>query len=497
MSMEQGAAVRKLPKLKQLLVLVALLCSAAIGEACSLSSLHNQEIWRHLQIGEWILQHKTWPVSGLFSQAEHLPWNDFDWGFDVPVAIAYRFMNLSAIPLLLMLFRVGLALVTFLLAGGWRNFWTATALSIVTQYLLFDFGPSPAYGSILFFGLELLLLNEVRATANSARVKLLPLVFLVWSNFDLGFVYGIGLYALFAAVLIAEKSGSFGVFGPANETKVQIRLNPVLAIGGLSLLATLLNPGWYHAYVAFFNGKFTVVNRYLPESSAMRFRQPHDYVLLLLVMAAFLSLGFFHSRDPFLILSLAACTVISFHSQREVWAASLASVAAMGQMLVPRFETQPSGRPSIWRIGMRVSTATAIALAFLFWLGIVPKDHTVLLAKIAKNYPVNAADYIRENHLAQPLFNTYDWGSFLTWYLPEYPVAIDDRTALYPETEREDYFKVVSLEMPYKNLPSMRSAQTLLLSKKDSLAEAFRQLEGFKVGYEDDMSIVYEHELND
>jgi hypothetical protein len=126
----------------------------------------------------------------------------------------------------------------------------------------------------------------------------------------------------------------------------------------------------------------------------------------------------------------------------------------------------------------------------------VPKDHTVLLAKIARKYPVGAADYIRENRLARPIFNTYAWGSFLTWYLPEYPVAIDDRTALYPETERQDYFKVVSLEMSYKNLPSMHRAQTLLLSKKDSLAEAFRQFEGFKVRYEDDISIVYEHELN-
>ena len=64
--------------------------------------------------------------------------------------------------------------------------------------------------------------------------------------------------------------------------------------------------------------------------------------------------------------------------------------------------------------------------------------------KIDQVYPVKACDYIRNNGLPQPLFNAYSWGSFLTWYLPQYPVAVDSRVELYGNRLLESYFSVVS-----------------------------------------------------
>jgi hypothetical protein len=494
MSGKKAEAVGGFSDLKELLILTALLSFAAACEAFRLSAFNDPEVWRHLQIGDWILHQKSWPVHGLFSQADYRPWTDFNWSYDVLAAIAYRLANLSAIPLLLMFFRAGLAVLSFLLAGGWKKFWSATVLSAVAQYLLFDFGPSPRYGTILFFGLVLLLLSEARTTGSSAGLKALPLVFLVWSNFDLGFVYGVALYLLFTAVLIIERLGNLRVSGYAGRVKAPIQLTTALAVGGLCVCATFCNPGGYNAYTAFFNERLSAVNKYLPDSSAMQFREHHHYMVLLLVMMAFLFLGFAHSRDLFLILTLTACAVLSFHSQRDLWAVTLAAVAVTAKVLAQGLE--PRRQTAVWRIGTAVSAAAAMAIVFLLWLGIVPKDRGTLLARIARKYPVGAADYLRQTHLDQPLFNTYEWGSFLTWYLPEYPVAIDDRTALYPERDRLGYFKVLFLEASYRDFSEMNRARTLLLSKKDPVADAFRGLGGFRVAYEDEISIVYTHEVN-
>jgi hypothetical protein len=87
------------------------------------------------------------------------------------------------------------------------------------------------------------------------------------------------------------------------------------------------------------------------------------------------------------------------------------------------------------------------------------------------------------------------WGSFLTWYLPEYPVAIDFRRGLYLEEEEIAYFQVMNAELPYQSLPSLERAGTLLLEKGTVMAEALASMPGFHVAYQDDISVVLVREI--
>lgn len=81
------------------------------------------------------------------------------------------------------------------------------------------------------------------------------------------------------------------------------------------------------------------------------------------------------------------------------------------------------------------------------------------------------------------------------WYLPEYPVAIDGRRDLYPQEEQLSYFRVMHIEIPYKEFPTMNHARTLLLDKAEVLTDAFREVSGFGVAYEDNVSVVYTRTL--
>ena len=117
----------------------------------------------------------------------------------------------------------------------------------------------------------------------------------------------------------------------------------------------------------------------------------------------------------------------------------------------------------------------------------IPSSSEALLNKIAKNFPVRASDYIRENHLPTPLFNEYQWGGFLTWYLPEYPVAIDGRRDLYGEEINLRYFQVTNAEVPLNTDPAFAGAQTFLLPASSPMAEALATIPDFKVVYRDDL----------
>jgi hypothetical protein len=131
-----------------------------------------------------------------------------------------------------------------------------------------------------------------------------------------------------------------------------------------------------------------------------------------------------------------------------------------------------------------------MGLVFLVFAMRIPHEQRVLLARIADNFPVRACEAIRQHQLPAPLFNSLRWGSFLIWYLPEYPAAIDGRRGLYPEEEEVNYFKVMKGEGPYQSLPSMKRARTLLLDRQSVMSEALRGVPGFQVAYEDSISIV-------
>jgi hypothetical protein len=474
---------KKTSVLSPLVALVLLLSAGAIVESARLSALHDEQIWGHLRAGAWILENKAWPHTGLFSQAANLPWRDFNWGYDVMGALMFRIFRLRAVPALLMSFRLALAALTFALAGGLKeNFWSALVLSTAAQYLLDVMGPGPACASVVLFGIELLLLLEIRRSENLPLLYVLPILFLLWANVDIGFVYGIGLYALFLVGLSLEQTKWFAA------RRAQIAIDRAWLAGAACVVASMVTPYGYHGFAAFFAEELSAANDYLPSHLAMSFHRPQDYVLLLLAMAASLALGVRRSRNFFLLTSLAAGAVLAFHGQREGWLVVLVSVAVIGDSILASDNEPAPPMKHDWK--WQAIAAGLASAAVVSGLLRIPRSGEQLLAKVAESYPVAASNYIREHHLPYPLFNSYRWGSFLTWYLPEYPVATDGRRGLYPEEEESNYFKVMNVEVPYQSFEPMARSRTLLMDKSDVLADALRGVSGFQVAYEDHIAVV-------
>lgn len=467
--------------------MVLLFVSAALVEVFRLSSLSaitNADIWWHLSSGLWMLQHHAFPHSGLFSQSASLPWIAPSWGYDLLLAVVYKLVGLRAIPLLLILLRAGLAVVTFLLAGGLRGkLWLAVGLSAVAQYILGAMPPGPGYFSTLLFGIQLLLLLKARRTGSYRPLRSLPLLFLLWANLHVQFVYGVLLLLWFAATVACER-----LFRVSEEHPLDV--GAVLKIAGASLVATILTPYLYRTYSVFFATTFSSANQYLPEFRALGFRQPQDYLLLLLAMSAFLTLGLRRSRDVFQIGLLAGCLGLSFYAQRDIWLVALASLVVIGGAVT----TAPASDVALVRLSVRreVWIAACASFAILMMAAFVrlPRTDEALVAKAGASYPVAACDYVREHRLAQPLFNAYEWGGFLTWYLPEYPVAIDGRVDLYGGDTVAEYSKVMNADVPYTEYPAVAGAHTILLPKNAIMAAGLSSVPIFKIAYSDDISIV-------
>ncbi len=475
------------------IVLLILLFTAAplleLARGSSLTSLNNGDFWWHLRTGLEILRTHALPHTGWFSQSASQPWIASSWLYDVKIAIWYQWLGLRALPLIAGVFKLALAVLTFILAGGLRGrFWTAFVLSAVVQYLLAGTQPLPVYCSVLALAIELILLLRSRENGSTRPLYFLPLLFLVWANVDPNFVYGIFALLLFAAACAVEQWLNREGISWADTEGKSPPLRALAAAVGATFLASIITPYGWSVYGAFWQQSAGAAN--LPDFLSLRFRTPHDYVLLLLTMAAFLALGLRRSRDLFQIALLLLCAAAAFHAQRDGWLLALAAVA----VLAPSFrqETTSSGPQAsgfTGRVPLLFATAASLLLLIVVVVARVPR-RDALLAKIAETYPVAAADYIREHQLAGPLFNSFPWGGFLTWYLPQYPVAIDARADLYGADFNAHYAKVMNFEEHHSTFPPLNDANVILLEKNSQMATALESVPGYKTAYSDNVAVV-------
>jgi hypothetical protein len=474
----------------RLCALLLVLSFPAIRESSHITAFFNGDVWWHLQTGLWMLQHHAAPHSGIFSQAANQAWVASNWAADLMLAIAYRVIGLKSLLAELVFFKSAWAAVAFLVAyAARRRFWTALALCVLAQYSLADTQPLPIFFSMILFGVVASLLLGVRRTGNLKLLYALPPIFLLWANLHLEFVYGLlilGLFALTTALEAGWPQLRSEEWAPASS----LPLGLTLAFCAAGAVATLFTPYGVNLYGQIGSALFDRVQfASFTEMAAMEFRSCGNFVVLGLLMTAFLAMGRRRSRDIFKLAALAIFAMLAFRIQRDVWAILLLSICVIAEADTIRPEAQ-SGHE--WKpvLGVIGFVLLILPLALVMRL---PDDAT-LLRRASSVLPVAACDAIRAQHLPAPIYNTYQWGGFLDWYLPEYPVSIDGRISLWGDAENETYFKLVGASMKLEDSPVFMRAGTILLERNSGLAQALTSLpalrDQYRVAYQDDLAIV-------
>ena len=468
--------------------LVVLLTAMAAYQGLHLSALSGTESWLHLRTGAWILQNHGVPHYGVFSQYPDLPWRAPSWLFDLLLAAGYQAMGLRALPILEMALSIALAWALFWSARGRRqSFWVAALLAGVALCALPALQLQPVICSVLLYALELGLLFRALSRADGRTLYWLPLLFAVWANLDSRFIYGLLTLILLLVISVVES----GIRRYREQWFAQQAESlPILTGAGVvaaCFAATLLNPYGYHAYdAALANFASSPLQPYLPELSAIGFRRPQEFTLLLLAMAGFFSVGRWRTRGLFRFSLMLLTALLSFPAQRNSWLVAVASVAVIADAIP--IQAGEAERERHWK--RNVVTAMLVLVVLAAVISRMPANRDALLARVAQSLPVRACDYIRDNHLAPPLFNPYEWGGFLTWYLPEYPVVIDARNELYGDDINLRYFRLTHAEIPLSGDLSFVDARTILLPRHSPMAVALSAVPQFRVLYSDDVAVV-------
>jgi hypothetical protein len=110
---------------------------------------------------------------------------------------------------------------------------------------------------------------------------------------------------------------------------------------------------------------------------------------------------------------------------------------------------------------------------------------------IAETLPAHAVAYLRTNLPPGRLFNSYNWGAYLLWELPEYPVFVDGRTDLYNDEIIGEWMKVVRGEPGWQAILDKWEVHVILLEPGAAVVGQL-PYNGWREAYRDDLSVVYE-----
>jgi len=438
-------------------------------------------------------EHGQLPATDPFSTyGQGKAWMVYAWLFDLIAYETHHWLGLRGVVLLSAVLGLAIAATLYILLRALHAPWTIAApLTLVSFDAMMPLTtPRPWLFSMLFFLIELVVIVSVmeREALRVARPEpvegrgrsrralpepvlwLLPPLFILWANIHVQFIIGLVVLAAAAADAIWNRRGA----------RTWITLTVVCAA------VALVNP--YHV------GVYLVARQLMAQSElwtrigellAPDFRHSTDWIVLALTVTAAGCIGWQlrqGSARVFLLLIFVLGAYLGFKSRRDTWLTITASACAIASV---RWDTLHERRDASPLPGWLATLATA-AMAALLPLASRPfLSEDTLAANVARTYPSRAAAFVEARGRPGPLYNYFDWGGYLMWRLPLWPVQMDGRTIVHGEPRILAHVDTWQGKASWRADPELGAANIVIGPRDLPLASLLRLDDRFMLVYED------------
>lgn len=467
------------------------------------------DTWWHLRTGAWIWTHKRLPETDVFSYTRFgTPWSPPGWPVQVLFYLLVRTAGYGA----LNLWTSFMVLLTYgVVARTMRGGPYLRALALILAALTGSLyqAARPYMVTTLFTALFLWALETwYRGTASSKRLFLLVALMALWGHVHAGFLAGFlvwGCYLLAAGLEAWQRP----------STLSRRRVRTLLGLGLGLVLASWLNPQGPALWVYPWKTLRLQGLRWIQEWQAPDFTRPETWLflawwfLMLLVLGTggppwrwrhgllwmVFGLMAFRAVRNIALFSVMAPVVWSAYA-RPWWSQQRKRLSRFwnvhGQpgrslwgFLQRRFgDSPPPVRPRLNRV--LVALAWGLALLRLYQVS----TPAAVEAHLARTFPTAPVTYLKAMRPPGRLFNSYNWGGYLLWALPEYPVFIDGRTDLYGDAYLQLWARVVTAEPGWEQVLDEYRVGIVLLEPHWPLTKVL-PYRGWQEVYRDNRSVLF------
>jgi len=443
----------------------------------------DPDYWWHARTGQLIWESRALPNADPYSfTAQGKPWVMHEWLSEVLFYLIESRVGFWANVALFGLIGASSALLVYRTCRLWGLGELPSALLMVWAYLLMagSQGVRPQTFTALFVALQGWLYTRYRKGEGRALWALPPL-YVLWVNLHGGFIMGLALLGLSVA----------GNAVDAWRGRASGPLKPLLAVMGISVAATLLNPYGVGAllYPLEYAGTGNASMRFITEWQSPDF---HDagVTSLALALAAVMVLGVVGEplglTHGLWVVVTAMMGLVSIRHVQLFGIVGMPLIGARAQALVPGLRRTLT----VWKRPGLAATAMWVVLVAVGLVGtqrVLSGELTPQMGQrpVATGYPYGAAEYLLSERPAGNLMNDYDWGGFLIYALyPEVPVFIDGRPDVYGDTLVERSITLKRVQPGWEDLLEEYDIGLVLMRKDSPLIAVLQREQGWTVLYE-------------
>lgn len=389
----------------------------------------DTDTWWHLRSGQQTLT-EGFIREDVFSHTQRgTEWINHSWGAQVILYAAYA----SLADLGLALYTLTLALVgmffVYRTCEG-NTYFRAVVVVIAAATAAVFWSARPQMFSFALSAVYLAMLRGYRSGERRSLWVLVPLMAL-WGNlhagFTIGFILMLGFVAGEGLSNLLRREGALGWRAWAH----------VCVVGLLAAAVLIVNPvGWKLYLIPFQTVGVGVLHAYIQEWQPPNFQSPQVYPFIFLLALLPVSIALSPRRPRLsdwvllggtLALALTASRNIALFA---VVAAPIlsAQIHAISEQRGWRLRPMRRVSPLMGAVNVLLVMMIALGVALRGWVSLNPQ---AVARTQAEFLPLGAVAHLQTAAPVGTLFNTYNWGGYLIWKLPEQPVFVDGRTDMY------------------------------------------------------------------
>jgi hypothetical protein len=436
----------------------------------------DPDLWWHIKVGQNILATYTWPTTDPFSHTvAGTPWLAYEWLGDLLLGTVEKFAGLQGLLLLLVVLGSAIILAlysyTTMRSGNSKAAFVASLVLCSLAFASFNLRPQMLG---YFFIILLLIVLERFRQGHQRTLWLVPLLFLIWINTHGSWVIGLGILFLFWVTgCFAFRWGNLETSHWTPGERVSIS-----SVFLLSIAAIPLTP--YGSQLAAY--PFTVATSLPLNVENVMEWQSMPFLLLGLILLQVIFRFTWRLQEFLLFLfgTWMACLHVRFLLLFVPFFAPL--LATMLARWIPIYDRQKD---------LRMANTCIMACAITAMIYFFPSQKDVH-GIVARTFPTQAVDYLRIHPIPGRLYNTYGFGGYLVWALPQQKVFIDGRGDLYEVGGVfADYLEIAALKPAAFSVLKFHGINACLLERKEALATVLGQLPEWRQVYSDDLSVLF------
>jgi hypothetical protein len=446
----------------------------------------DPDLWWHIRVGQEILSTHHWPTTDPYSfTVAGQPWMAYEWLGEVLLGGIARIAGLQGLMALLIVLASAVILalygyITLRSGNSKAAFVTCAVLYALTTPF---FSMRPQMLGYLFLILTLIALERFRQ-GKPRFLWFLPLIFLLWVNTHGSFIIGMGtIFVYWLAGLKKFELGGIEAHEWTAAQRTRLELIFLLCLGVLPITPYGTRLAIYPFDMAL-SQPVNVAN--VLEWQPMPFNLLGGKIFLVLLLGFFVAQVAFRltwraeELALFLFGTMMACLHLRFLVLFVPFFAPL--LVTIFARWVPRYD---------YKKDIFALNAALIVLVIAGVVHYFPTD-AEMHKLVAKTYPADAVEHLRQHPLPGPMFNTYGFGGYLVWTLPQQKVCIDGRGDVF---ERggvfSDYLHIANLKPGALAVLDNYHVQFCLLERDEALTSVLSASPEWERIYSDSVSALY------